>query len=215
MAENSHVSSAEAADHRVSEAAQGKGMPLPHTGTEALSTHEGAAGPGGDHAPDPSVFGLDATVWVSIAMATFLAVLVWKKVPALIARGLDNQIAAIRSRLDEAKQLRAEAEALRDDYTRRIAGAEKEVEAMLAHADEEAKAVLAKAEADAQELTLRRARMAEDKIAAAERAAIQAIRAKAADAATQAAGAIIAAKHGAEADHSLIDATIAGLGRPN
>jgi F-type H+-transporting ATPase subunit b len=86
---------------------------------------------------------------------------------------------------------------------------------MLAHADEEAKAVLAKAEADAQELTQRRAKMAEDKIAAAERSAVQAIRAKAAEAATQAAAALLAEKHGAEADKALVNRTIAGLGRPN
>ncbi|WP_448663540.1 F0F1 ATP synthase subunit B [Sphingomonas sp. CJ20] len=214
MADNSTVLSAEAADHRLDQAAKGKGMPLPDTGTHALSTHEGAATPG-EHAADPSVFGLDATVWVSIAMAAFLALLIWKKVPGIITRGLDNQIAAIRSRLDEAKQLRAEAEALRDEYARKIAGVAGEAEAMLAHADEEARAVLAKAEADAQELTVRRAKMAEDKIASAERAAIQEIRVKMADAATRAAATIIAAKHDAGADKALVDKTIAGLGRLN
>jgi F-type H+-transporting ATPase subunit b len=86
---------------------------------------------------------------------------------------------------------------------------------MLAHADEEAKGVLAKAEADAAELTARRAKMAEDKIAAAERAAIQVVRTKAAEAATRAAAAIIADKHGAEADKALVDKTISGLGRLN
>ena len=185
------------------------------TGEHAVTAAEGGVGPTGTHHPDPSIFGLDATVWVSIAMAVFLLVLVIKKVPAAITRGLDNQIAAIRTRLDEAKQLRAEAEALREEYARKIAGAEQEAQAMLAHAEDEAKAVLAKAESDAQDLTRRRAKMAEDKIAAAERSAIQAIRAKAAEAATQAAGAIIAEKHGAQADKALIDRTIAGLGRPN
>lgn len=191
-------------------AEHGEGMPVPEAGAHALTGAEGGA-----HHPDPSIFGLDATVWVSIAMAAFILILIWKKVPALVTRGLDNQIAAIRNRLDEAKQLRAEAEALRDEYAKKIAGAEAQAQAMLAHADEEAKAVLAKAEADATELTARRARMAEDKIAAAERAAIQAVRAKAAEAATRAAAAIIADKHGAEADKALVDKTIAGLGRLN
>ncbi|WP_213982144.1 hypothetical protein [Sphingomonas sp. dw_22] len=172
--------------------------------------------PGGAaHEVDPSVFGLDATVWVSIAMTAFILILLWKKVPGLVTRGLDNQIAAIRTRLEDAKQLRAEAEALRDEYARKIAGAENEAAAMLAHAEEEAKGVLAKAEADAKDLTARRAKMAEDKIGAAERAALQAIRAKAADAATRAAAAIIAEKHGADADKALVDQTIAGLGRLN
>lgn len=187
-------------------------MGVPDTGTKAVTIEH--SGPSEAHS-DPTIFGLDATVWVSIAMAVFLLVLVWKKVPGLIARGLDAKIAEIRNRLEEAKQLRAEAEALRDEYARKIAGLEAETQAMLAHADEEAKAVLARAEADARELTKRRTKMAEDKIAAAERAAVQSIRARAAEAATRAAAAIIADKHGAEADKPLVDQTIAGLGRLN
>jgi len=199
----------------LAEAKHGAGMPVPHTGTVAVTAEHGGAGPSQHHA-DPSLFGvLDATVWVSIAMAVFVAILLWKKIPSLITRGLDNQIAAIRTRLDEAKQLRAEAEALRDEYAKKIACAEAEAAAMIAHADEEAKGVLAKAEADAKDLTARRAKMAEDKISAAERAAISEIRARTAEAATKAAAAIIAQKHDAGADKALVDNTIAGLGRLN
>ena len=57
--------------------------------------------------------------------------------------------------------------------------------------------------------------MAEDKIAAAERAALIEVRSKAATAAAAAAGTIIAQRHGADADKTLVDRTIAGLGRPN
>jgi len=216
MAEAAQPTGSELVAENLSEARHGEGMPVRETGEHAITAAEGGVGPTGTHHPDPSLFGvLDATVWVSIAMAAFLLILIWKKVPGLITRGLDNQIATIRNRLDEAKALRAEAEALRDEYAKKIAGAEAQAQAMLAHADEEAKAVLARAEADATELTARRARMAEDKIAAAERAAIQAVRAKAAEAATRAAAAIIADKHDAGADKALVDKTIAGLGRLN
>lgn len=212
MAEAATPVAADPVAQNLTEAEHGKGLAVPETGTKAVTIEH--AGPSEEHA-DPSIFGLDATVWVSIAMTVFILILLWKKVPALVTRGLDNQIAAIRTRLDDAKQLRAEAEALRDEYARKIAGIEAQAAQMIAHADEEAKAVLAKAESDAAELTQRRAKMAEDKIAAAERAAIQAVRAKAAEAATRAAAAIIADKHGAEADKALIDKTIAGLGRLN
>jgi F-type H+-transporting ATPase subunit b len=57
--------------------------------------------------------------------------------------------------------------------------------------------------------------MAEDKIAGAERTAIAEVRARAADAATRAAATIIAQRHGAEADKTLVDRTIAGLGKLN
>lgn len=205
--------SADPVASNLSDAAHGAGQPVPHSGPEALTAAEGG---NGAHHADPSLFGvLDATVWVSIAMTVFIVILLWKKVPGLVLRGLDNQIAAIRTRLEEAQQLRTEAEALRDEYARKIAGAEAEAQAMLVHAEQEAEGVLKKAEADARDLTKRRQKMAEDKIAAAERAAIQSIRAKAAEAATKAAAALIAEKHGAEADKALVDKTIAGLGRLN
>ena len=75
--------------------------------------------------------------------------------------------------------------------------------------------IIAKAKADAEELMERRAKMAEDKIAAAERDAIAEVRARAADAAAKAAGLLIAEQHDAEADRTMIDRSISGLGRPN
>ncbi|WP_242416936.1 F0F1 ATP synthase subunit B [Sphingomonas panni] len=183
---------------------------LPKTGTEAVEGAHGSS-TGANH-PDPTALGLNATAWVSAAMLLFLLVLVVKGVPALIGRLLDGQIAAIRTRLDEARTLRAEAEALRDEYTSKIAGIEAQAAEMVAHAEAEAQALLVKAEADAAELTQRRAKMATDKIAAAERAAIAEVRATAADAAAKAAGALIATHLSGEADRALVDRTIAGLG---
>ncbi|MFZ5747562.1 MAG: F0F1 ATP synthase subunit B [Pseudomonadota bacterium] len=186
---------------------------VPHTGMAAVEDPQGGIGHG-NH-PDPRALMLDGTGWVSLAMAVFIGVLLWKGVPKLIGGMLDKQIAAIRGRLDDAKALRAEAEALRDEYARKIAAVEQESAAIVAHAEEEAKAVVAKAEQDAADLVLRRARMAEDKIAAAERAALADVRSKAADAAARAAGTLLAAKVDAEADRALIDKTISGLARLN
>lgn len=192
-------------------AAEAEGMSA--HGTEALSTTVAEGGP--DHHVDPSVLGLNGTVWVSLAMLVLFAVLIWKKVPALLVGGLDRQIADIRRQLDEAKTLRAEAEALRDEYARKIADAEKSAADMAAQANHEAEAIVAKANADAAELVGRRAKMAEDKIAAAERSALNEVRAKAAAAAAGAAATLIADRLGPDADRPLVDRTIAGLGRPN
>ncbi len=183
---------------------------LPRTGTDAIESEHGST-VGANH-PDPSALGLDGTGWVSAAMLLFLIVLLVKGVPAVIGRMLDGQIAAIRTRLDEARTLRVEAEALRDEYAAKIAGIEAQAAEMVAHAEAEAQGLLAKAEADAADLTRRRARMATDKIAAAERAAIAEVRATAADAAAKAATALIAERHSGEADRALVDRTIAGLG---
>ena len=84
---------------------------------------------------------------------------------------------------------------------------------MVERAHGEAAAIVAKANADADALVERRAKMAEDKIAAEERAAIDELRATAAKAATAAAAKLIAERNDAGADAKLIDQAIEGLGR--
>ncbi|GAA4776812.1 hypothetical protein [Novosphingobium ginsenosidimutans] len=169
-----------------------------------------AAEHGAAHAA-PEAFGLGPVTWVALAMTVLILVAIWKKVPAMITSGLDNNIAEIRKQLDEAKALRAEAEALRQEYADKIAGAEKDAAAMIEHAKSEADAIVAKAEVDTKALIKRREKMAEDKIAAAERGAIAELRAKAANAAASAARQLIAANHNAKADKSLVDEAIGGI----
>lgn len=169
-----------------------------------------ASGGEGHHA-EPSVFGIDTYQWVALAMAVLIGVFIWKKVPGIITGGLDAKIAAIRAALDEAKTLRAEAEGLRAEYAAKIAGAEKDAEAMLAGAREEADAILAKAEVDSGVMVARRQKMAEDKIAAAERAAIADVKARAVTAAAAASKVLIAKAHDGDADRKLADEVIASL----
>jgi F-type H+-transporting ATPase subunit b len=160
---------------------------------------------------EPSVIGLDSYQWVALAMIVLIAVFVWKKVPGLITGGLDAKIAEIRQQLEEAKTLRAEAEALRNEYAAKIAGAENDAEAMMAGAREEADAILARAEADSETMVARRQRMAEDKIAAAERAAIAEVKATAVTAAAAASRKLVAERHDSTADKELADEVIASL----
>ena len=159
----------------------------------------------------PAAFGIQDYQWVSIAMLVLIAVIVWKKVPGMITGGLDKKIAEIRQQLDEAKALRAEAEALRDEYAAKIAGAEKDAEAMVEGAQREADVILAKAKADGEAMVARRKRMAEDKIAAAEREAIADVRARAVTAAAAASRTLIAERHDADADKALADEVISSL----
>jgi F-type H+-transporting ATPase subunit b len=176
---------------------------------------EAAAEHGAEHGAahaEPMAFGfVTPGMWVALAMSVLIAILVSKKVPGMITSGLDASIAQIKQQLDEAKVLRAEAEALRKEYADKIAGAEKQAAEMLDHAKSEADAIVAKAEADTKALIARREKMAQDKIAAAENGAVAELRAKAAEAATTAARSLIAAKHDAQADQALVDTAIDGL----
>lgn len=163
---------------------------------------------------EPASFGfIDATVWVSIAMAIFIAILLWKKVPAMVAGMLDNKIAEISKQLKEAEQLRLDAESLKAEYEAKLAGAAGEADEMRARADAEADALVSKAKADATALIARRKQMAEDRIAAAEAGALAEVRTAAAKAATDAAAKLIADKHDAKADKALVDQAIAGVAK--
>jgi len=173
-----------------------------------------AADSGAAHA-EPTAFGFDATGWVAIAMLAVIAILLWKKVPAAIGRALDKKIAGIREQLDEAAKLRSEAESLKAEYEAKGVAAEGEVRIMRERAQTEADAIVAQARSDAENLVERRTRMAETKIAAAERSAIADIRATAANAAAAAAASLIAERHDAAADKAMTDQAIAGLSRAN
>lgn len=190
-------------------------MPTTSETTEAAKElHTTVVGDQGEHATphaDPSALGFDATMLVALAMIFVIALAVWKKVPAMVAAMLDKRIGEIRKQLDEATQLRAEAEALRAEYEAKAAAAATDAEAMLAHAHLEAETIVAKAEVDATTLIARRQSMAEDKIAAAERAAIAEVRNKAASAAAAAAASLIATHHDAATDKALVDSAIARM----
>lgn len=175
--------------------------PQAHTSAEAGATHS-----------EPELLGLVPFQWVSLAMAVLLLIaFVGAKVHKTIAAGLDARIAEIRQQLEEAKALRAEAEALRDEYAAKIASAEADAGRLMDSATEEADAILAKAEADSAEMVKRRQRMAEEKIAAAERAAIADVKARAVTAAAVASRKLIAERHDQKADKTLADEVIASL----
>jgi len=172
---------------------------------------EAAAEHGGEH-HGPTLLGLDAEGWVYTGITIFIliAIFVMKAHKQIIA-GLDAQIAETRKSLDEAAAIRIEAEALLADAKAKQKASAKDAAALLAHAKSEADAIVAKAETDTADLVARRSKMANDKIAAAERAAVEALQARAARAATAAATALIAGSHDAKADKGLVDEAIAAI----
>ena len=163
--------------------------------------------------PEPTALGLDAPQWIALAMLAVIVLIVWKGVPGMIGKALDKKIASIREQLDEAAQLRAEAEALKADYEAKAAAADAERATMLERARHEADAIVEQAKTDTAALIERRTRMAEDKIAAAERHAVEEVRARAASAAAAAASRLISEEMNEGTDKALVDRTIEGLGR--
>jgi F-type H+-transporting ATPase subunit b len=176
---------------------------------ETKATTEAAHGTE-EHAV-PSALGFDATMLVALAMLIVIGLAIWKKVPAIIAGALDKQIAAIREQLDVATNLRKEAEAIKAEYQAQARQATRDAQAMKIAATAEAKDIIARAKEDATALITRRGKMAEEKIAAAEAAAIADVRAKAASTAIAAATSLIAQSSDSKTKASLIDAAISQL----
>ena len=165
---------------------------------------------GAEHG-EATAFGLDAGGYVALAMIVVFAIMLWARVPAIVGRILDARIAGISTQLDEAAKLRAEAEALKAEYEAKAREADAEIAGLKSAAERHAHEIVAKAQADAEALVARHHAMAEDKIAAAERAAVEELRAKAAEAAAYAARKLIGASHDEAADRTLVDQTIAKL----
>ena len=178
--------------------------PAAHTAT----VEHGA--PGGEAV----AFGfIDPGMFIALAMIAVIVLIVWKKVPSAIGKALDSKIDAIRKQLAEAEALRKDAEGLKAEYQAKADEAAAEAKATLERARSEADAMLAKAKVDAEALVERRTRMAEHKIAAEERSAIDQLRATAAEAARKAAGQLIADGMDPKTDKALVDQAIGGIGR--
>jgi F-type H+-transporting ATPase subunit b len=170
-----------------------------------------AAGAVAERHEEPTALFLTPGGWVAASMVFVFGIMLYARVPAIVAAALDKKIAGIKEQLDAASRLRADAEALKAEYEKKVRGAAKDAEALKAAAEDEAKLIVAKAKADATALIARRTKSAEEKIGAAERAAVADVRARAAEAATAAAARLIAANHDAKADKGLVDTTIARL----
>jgi F-type H+-transporting ATPase subunit b len=178
-----------------------------------MSELQASVGHAAPETAEPTAFLLNPGGWVALAILIVFILLIWKKVPGAVGRALDSKLALIRDQRAAAEALRKEAEALKAEYQAKAKSADKDREALLERARHEAGDIVAKAKADAEALIERRTRMAEDKIAAEERAAVEQLRAAAAEAAARAAARIIAERHDATTDARLVDEAIGQIGR--
>jgi F-type H+-transporting ATPase subunit b len=153
----------------------------------------------------------DPTFWVAVGTVLFIGLVVWQRVPQMVAKMLDDRAAAIKSELDEAMRLRAEAETLLAEYRAKTANAAQEAQAILDGARTNAERMAADARAQLAVQIERRAKMAEQKIAQAEAEAIAEVRAAATAVATAAAGTVIGKQMTESKGDALIDGAIRDL----
>jgi F-type H+-transporting ATPase subunit b len=160
-----------------------------------------------DH--EPSFFA-EPRNWVVLAFILFF-VLFGKKLWSALAAMLDARAASVKAELEEAAWLRREAEVMLRGAEKQRADALAEAKTLIEGARAEANRLSAAAAADAEASAKRREQMAIDRIAAAEKAAVDDVRLAAVDVATTAARQVLSEDLSAEADSGLIDQAITQL----
>lgn len=125
--------------------------------------------------------------WVALAFILFLALLAYLGVHRKLTDSLDQRRSRIKDELDEARQLREEAQALLAEFQRKGREAEKEAEAIIAGGRAEAERIAGEAKTRMEDFVARRTKMAEAEITRAEAQARADVRSAAADAAVTAA----------------------------
>ncbi len=150
----------------------------------------------------------DATFFAFVGLVLFLALIVYLKVPGMVAKSLDARADEIRNELAEAKRLREEAQALLAEYQRKRKEAEAEAAGIVASAEREAQALTAEAKQKTEEFVARRNALSEQKIKQAESDAINAVRSAAVDLAIAAAENVIAKKSDAAVQADLFNRAI-------
>lgn len=151
---------------------------------------------------------MDATFWALVALIIFLGLLVYLKVPAMLGSSLDKRAERIRNELEEARKLREEAQQLLAEYQRKRREAEAEAKDLVDAAWREAKVIVAEAKQKTEEYVARRTVLAEQKIAQAERDAVNEVRARAVDVAVSAAERLLAGKVDGKTGSQLFDASL-------
>ena len=150
----------------------------------------------------------DATFYAFVGLVLFLALIVYLKVPGIIAKALDARADEIRNELAEAKRLREEAQHLLAEYQRKRKEAEAEAAQIVASAEREAQALTAEAKQKTEEFVARRNALSEQKIKQAEADAVNAVRSAAVDLAIAAAEAVIAKKSDTNVQSDLFNRAV-------
>jgi F-type H+-transporting ATPase subunit b len=153
---------------------------------------------------------LTGTFWVTIAVLVFV-LLFGRKIVLPVNNMLDQRAATVRAALDEAAQLKAEAEKLLIDAKKRQEQAIADAKQILESAHAEAARMAEELTKEAEATGKRRKQMAMDRIASAEKAALRDVSNIAVDVASAAVAQLLRNGFAADTNDTLIDHAIAGI----
>lgn len=150
---------------------------------------------------------------VTLAFLLFVGLLIYLKVPGMLTGMLDSRAHGIEAELNEARNLREEAQSILASYERKQKEVAEHALGIVAHAKEEAAAAAVQAKEDIKDFIARRLQAAEEQIASAEASAVKEVRDRAVSIAIAAASEVIAKSMSVKDGSALIDAAIADVGQ--
>ncbi|MBC26157.1 MAG: F0F1 ATP synthase subunit B [Rhodospirillaceae bacterium] len=155
---------------------------------------------------------LDPTAWVAVSFFLFVLA-VFRPAKKAILSGLDKKIDQIKAEIEEAQELREEAEALLASYHRKQREALQEAEAIVSRAQDDATRLRREAEGSIEAALKRQEELATEKISQLEAAAISRIRNTAVEIAMDATEKVLGDRLTGKKGKELAENSIAELGK--
>lgn len=149
----------------------------------------------------------DTDFWVGVSVAVFLGLAVYVGLRPVL-RGLDSRAERIRRQIEEAEQLRDEAQHQLAEYKRKQRESQREAEEIVEHAKTQARRMRERAEQDLEAQLKRREALTIEKIEQAEQKALQEVRERAVDVAVAATERILREHLSDKKSDDLIDQAI-------
>lgn len=149
----------------------------------------------------------DTDFWVGVSTGVFLLLVLYYGLRPVL-RGLDSRSDRIRKQIEEAEQIRDEAQHQLAEYKRKQRESQREAEEIIEHAKTQARRMRERAEQDLEAQIKRRETLTLEKIEQAEQKALQEVRDRAVDVALAATERVLRDNMTEKASGELIDKAI-------
>ena len=106
----------------------------------------------------------DAAFWVAISFIIFCLILIYKKIPQLINKLLEDKINEIKSEIENTKNLKIESEQLLKKYKDKIQDAHKESKDILASEKRDAENFIKESESKFEQLMINKKKSLDQKL---------------------------------------------------
>jgi len=149
---------------------------------------------------------------VTLGFLVFIGILIYFKVPGLLGGMLDKRAVQIQSELEQARDLREEAQTLLASFERKQKQVQDQAAAIVSSARAEAEDAAKEAHEQLAKSMERRLQAATDQIQSAEAAAVRQVKDQAVSVAMQAAASVMKSKMGDQSASAMIDDAIREVG---